>query len=245
MFIRSTILIFGLLAACNPLPEVTARPIPETINIAITPALRPLSTALQACSSAPGKMNLNVVETPAGSLNLQAVDLAFRIGQPDNLPEFVVPVAWEEIVLAIHPSNSVSTLSNEQLQALFAGRIENWVELTGRREPVQIWIALEGDETRRAFDSHTLADGLIAPIAKLAPNPIAMLEAVSENPGALGYLPLAWVTDDVKTHGLGIRLPVLALAIEPPQGAALSLLSCLQGGTGQLAILDHYIPWGY
>ncbi|MBW8009697.1 MAG: hypothetical protein FVQ83_00460 [Chloroflexi bacterium] len=245
MLNRLIFLFVGLLAACNPLPEVTALPIPETVNIAITPALRPLSAALQACSSAPTEMNLNVVETPAGALNLLQVDLAFRIGQPDNLPEFVVPVAWEEIVIAIHPSNSVGSLSNEQLQALFAGRIENWVELSGSREQVQIWIALEGDEMRQGIDLHTLEDGPIAPVAKLAPDPTAMLEAVSENRGAIGYLPLAWVTEDVKVFSLGIRLPVLALALEQPQGPTQSLLSCLQGGTGQLAILDNYLPWGY
>ena len=52
-----------------------------------------------------------------------------------------------------------------------------------------------------------------------------------------------WITADINTFELGLRLPVLALADEELQGAALNLVSCLQAQIGQAVILDYYSAW--
>jgi hypothetical protein len=61
-----------------------------------------------------------------------------------------------------------------------------------------------------------------------------MLQAVAENPGAIGYVPEDRLTDQVfrvpLPEDLSARLviPVMALSERAPTGAAYRLLACLQ-----------------
>ena len=162
------------------------------------------------------------------------VDIYFRLCEPEQLPPFSAPLAWEEIVLITHPNADIGALNQTQLQALFSGSSGG---------DIQVWVPLQGDETRQAFESAILPNGLLTPFAKLAPDPAAMLAAVAADPDAIGYLPKAWLTDDINTFELGLRLPVLALADEELQGPALILVSCLQSETGQAVILEVYSAW--
>lgn len=239
MLRRLVFLSFALQAACSPLQTATPLPVMQTIKIAITPALRPLSQALQACAAEQTEVVLNVIETLAESLMQANADLYFRLGEPGQLPAFVAPIAWEEILVITHSSTDAGALDQMQLHALFSG-------FSGADDgaDVQVWVPLDGDETRQAFEALILPDGLVSPFAKLAPDPAAMLSAIAADRDAVGYLPRAWVTEEVKTFDLGIRLPVLVLAVDEPQGSALLMVSCLQGDTGQALILERYAGWG-
>ena len=229
-----SLLLFAILAACSPFQTANPLPVLQTIEIAITPALLPLADALQACAAEQKDIVLDVAETPAGSLMKLDADLYLRLGEPEQLTPFAAPLAWEEIVLIIHPTADIGVLNQSQLSAIFSG---------SSGDNIQIWVPLEGDETRLAFESAFLPNGLLTPFAKLAPGPTAMLAAIVADPNAVGYLPKAWVTEDINTLELGLRLPVLALADEEFQGPALNLVSCLQAETGQAVILERYLGW--
>ena len=233
---KVSVLLLVLFAACSPFQATTPLPVLQTIKIAITPALRPLSPALQVCAAEQLEVILDVSETPSGTLMQTNADLYFRLGEPEQLPPFAAPLAWEEIVLIMHPTADVGALNQTQLQTLFSGSSGG---------TIQVWVPLAGDETRQAFEAASLPNGLLTPFAKLAPDPAAMLAAVAADPDAVGYLPKAWVTADINTLELGLRLPVLVMAEEEPQGPALNLVSCLQAETGQAVILDHYLSWDF
>lgn len=236
MLTRPLPLLILFLAACSPFQTATPAPVIKSIQIAITPALQPLSQALQACAAEQTDVILDVKETPADSLMQANADLYFRLGEPPQLPSFLAPLGWEEIVVIMHPAADIGALDQTQLHALFSGSSR-----ANAGTDVNIWVPLEGDETRLAFEALILADGLASPFAKLAPDPAAMLAAVASDPDAIGYLPNAWITKDVIKFNLGIRLPVLVLADEEPQGPAFLLISCLQGVIGQALILERYM----
>jgi hypothetical protein len=73
-----------------------------------------------------------------------------------------------------------------------------------------------------------------------------MIEAVSNDPGAIGYLPRSWMKETVREMLLPVELmnslrrPILALSAQAPIGPVLTLLNCLQGGEGLNAVLDRY-----
>ncbi|MCH7663259.1 MAG: hypothetical protein IH859_05240 [Chloroflexi bacterium] len=161
------------LSACSPLQASAPLPVLQTIKIAFTPALRPLSPALQVCAAKQPEVILDVIETPAGSLMQTDVDIYFRLGEPEQLPPFSAPLAWEEIVLITHPNADIGALNQTQLQALFSGSSGG---------DIQVWVPLQGDETRQAFESAILPNRLLTPFAKLAPDPAAMLAAVAADP---------------------------------------------------------------
>jgi phosphate transport system substrate-binding protein len=67
-----------------------------------------------------------------------------------NIPEEqharLVPVAWDALIVAVHPTNSVRELTMDQLRKVFTGEITNWSELGGRDAPIEV-LAREGKRT--------------------------------------------------------------------------------------------------
>lgn len=244
MLKRLFLLAFILVSGCSAPPPQPTAPTLTPLRIAITPALRSLYQPIQTCAMLQPDTALLVDTTPAQALDLSLVDLAFRLGEPSQTVEFSAPLAWEDLVVILHPENSIRSLGQEELLALFEGRVLNWDQIGGTSMEAQVWAALEGSEPRQLFDRYVLSNRNLSPDAKLAPSPEAMLQAVAADPAAIGYLPRAAATSEVRTIDLGVSQPILALAAEEPKGTALTLLVCLQGESGQdLLQAASYTPW--
>ena len=85
-------------------------------------------------------------------------------------------------------------------------------------------------------------------LAHIAASPQAMLEAVNQTPGAIGFLPRSWISQGVAAIQLGpdlqksTRKPLLALTKKEPEAGLQALLACLQSGDGQSIFVEHYYP---
>jgi phosphate transport system substrate-binding protein len=145
------------------------------------------------------------------------------------------------VLLIVHPANQSASLTLEQVADIFSGHMRRWSEIGGDDRDIQVWAPLQADETRQIFQQGVLQGGVVTPNAFLAPHPSAMLEAVSGNLDAIGYLPKAWSTGEVATIYLGIHMPVLVVADEEPQDAARELVACLQGELGQSILEPFYV----
>jgi phosphate transport system substrate-binding protein len=53
---------------------------------------------------------------------------------------YQVPVAWDALVVIVHPDNPVKTISVRQLQDIYLGRINNWKQLGGWNKPIELYI---------------------------------------------------------------------------------------------------------
>jgi phosphate transport system substrate-binding protein len=183
-------------------------------------------------------MALYVDEVSATSLDFRSVDLAFRIGNEVG-SYFAAPVGYEQIVVIVNADNPLSRLSIDQLQVLFTGQLTQWDVLGGSQQMAQVWSYPEGDDVRQVFDDAILGGQRLTTFAQLAPDPQAMLEAVSDDPAAIGYLPERWLKDGLnpnvrvlplaQTLADSLRQPILALAVTEPEGITRTLLLCLQG----------------
>jgi hypothetical protein len=236
------LILVVLLAGCAPPAPPTSPPTRQPFPVEITPALAPIGDALQICTTALPDSALIVEQVPADALDLEGAGLVFRLGEPAEMPAFAAVLAWEEVVLVLHPDNPIDALTREQIKNLFGGRVRSWAELGGNDLEVQVWAEAEGSETRTAFDGQVMEGSPLGPQVHLAPDPAAVLSAVRAGRGAVGYLPRAWLTQDVKAIDLEISLPVLALADAEPQGPARDLLFCLQGEAIQQLLGNRYTP---
>jgi hypothetical protein len=232
---RLLILTF-LLSACGP--AGTEIPEPETVVVALTPDVSPLRLAVTTCASQSPDALIRVEESYIGQMD---ADLLIRLGEPDPLPPFAAQVAQEELLLVVHPSNQSASLTLDQVADIFSGRMRHWSEIGGEDREIHVWALLKVDEARQAFEREVLHGGLVTLNAFLAPHPGAMLEVVSGDPDAIGYLPKAWSTGEVAPISLGIKMPVLVVADEEPQGPARELVACLQGDLGQEIIKPYYV----
>jgi hypothetical protein len=68
----------------------------------------------------------------------------------------------------------------------------------------------------------------------LAPDPAGMLEAISADPMAMGYIPKSWLSSDVaritieRDLQLAFKHPILVLSEAEPAGKIQQYLICLQ-----------------
>jgi ABC-type phosphate transport system substrate-binding protein len=226
-----------MISACAQTPADDPVTDVREITVYLPRSLGPLRGALNACSQEAG-----VLLIAANSADLEAADLAFSLGEPPVPSDVSALVAWEGIVAVLSPDTPHDEIGISQIKALFSGQIQNWAELGGDDQPVQVWALPAGNDVRTAFDQSVLGGGRNTANARLAPNPEAMLETISAEMGAIGYLPGAWAGEEVEVVETGVQLPVLALSAQQPQGAVRDLLLCLQRESGQAILAEFYTP---
>lgn len=236
------------LTACLPQQTTTPPASLQPLTVAFTPSLQPISIALNACVADFPQMALLVEEIPAPSIQNQPSDLKLWLGDPPDQDWFATPLAWEQVVIIINPSNPLTNISGGNLNDLFTGRIKRWSELGGDEGEIVVWIYPRGDEIRQIFEANIMNGNQFTSQALLAPDPEAMLEAVAKDSDAIGFLPDAWITTQVKSIQVipdlsnRLRQPVLALTTGEPHGLVRSFLLCLQGQTGQEILSTKYQP---
>jgi phosphate transport system substrate-binding protein len=52
----------------------------------------------------------------------------------------MIPVAWDALVVVVHKSNPVDSISLKQLRDLYQGKITNWSQLGGKKQPLELLI---------------------------------------------------------------------------------------------------------
>jgi hypothetical protein len=233
-------LIFLVAAGCQP-QIAPPPPTVQAIRVQYTAALAPRLKDLHACAADLTGVGLVVTERPANEIDLSQADLILRFGPPLTAAGYSAAIGEDALVAVVNPANH-STLQPGDLAALFSGQIRTWQDLapvpgvppagTAASTPIQIWTYAVGDDVREAFIQTALAGAAIDLRAAIAPSPQAMLEAVGADPGAIGYVPRAWVTGQVKMVEISgetpAQIPLLALAQSEPQGEARALLACMQ-----------------
>jgi hypothetical protein len=230
-----TITVFTAGCSSDP-PEPT--PAPDIVHVAITPSARDTGLAVSTCAAAIGGAQFEITEVYASQAE---ADLLIRLGEPTPAPGFAAQIAREDLVVVIHPDNPAGSLTLDEVQQLFTGKIQNWAEIGGEDAPVQVWSLLPADETRAAFTSGVLENGMIATTAYLAPTPEIMADTIASTPNAIGFLARSWSSGPLTAILPGVSMPVLVVAENEPQGAARELVACLQSETGQ-ELLTVFFP---
>ncbi len=52
----------------------------------------------------------------------------------------LVPVAWDALVVIVHPDNPIENLTMEQVRNIYLGKITNWRQVGGRDAPLRLYI---------------------------------------------------------------------------------------------------------
>jgi phosphate transport system substrate-binding protein len=117
--------------------------------------------------------------------------------------EFVV--ARDAIAIVVNPANPVNQLSLTQLSALYRGEITNWKQVGGEDRPVVLLSRETNSGTHVFFLEEVVRLGqkenkaLFSPDTLLMPSSEGIGAEVRQNPNAIGYDGLGYVTPDMKT----------------------------------------------
>jgi phosphate transport system substrate-binding protein len=113
---------------------------------------------------------------------------------------FPVPfaVAYDCIVPVVHPSNQVTNLTLDQLKALYKGEIKNWKEVGGPDREIVVVSRDTSSGTYEVWHEKVMKKERVYPGALLQPSNGSVVQAVSKNKNAIGYIGLGYVDASVK-----------------------------------------------
>jgi phosphate transport system substrate-binding protein len=113
----------------------------------------------------------------------------------DLLP---VTIAKDAIGIIVHPTNPIQDLSLNQVRDVFSGRIQNWKELGGPNQSIDVVTREEGSGTRESFQNFVIGKEDITLGALVQDSNGAVRQVISNDPRAIGYMSLGLVNNQVK-----------------------------------------------
>ena len=108
------------------------------------------------------------------------------------------PIAYDAIAVIVHPGNPIEALTLDEVRAIFSGEIENWSELGGADKKIGLVNRDEASGTREAFHNIVMGDTPFDRTAAVLPGTGQVRSVVANAPGAIGYISLGFVSDEVK-----------------------------------------------
>ena len=114
-----------------------------------------------------------------------------------------IVIARDAIAVIVHPDNPVDRLTLEQVSQIFRGEINNWQELGGEDRPI-VRVSRESNSGTHVYFLESvvrLGEGghaIFSADTLLLPSSEGIISEVSDNPNAIGYDGLGYVTPHVK-----------------------------------------------
>jgi phosphate transport system substrate-binding protein len=121
-----------------------------------------------------------------------------KLSQNEKIYINEIEIGKEGIVIAINNENNISDLTIEQIRNIFNGNIKNWKEVGGKDSPIHVITREEGSGTRSAFESIVMDNTKIKSDAIVQSSTESVKQSVTSDPGAIGFVSLAHMSDDVK-----------------------------------------------
>ncbi|MGA2093404.1 MAG: phosphate ABC transporter substrate-binding protein [Sedimentisphaerales bacterium] len=103
-----------------------------------------------------------------------------------------VVVARDGIAVVVNPKNPIKEIDMQQLAQIFTGATTRWNQLNGGDEEILVFSRESSSGTYVFFQEHVLKNKDYTPKAKLMPATSAIIEAVSADKGAIGYVGLGY-----------------------------------------------------
>lgn len=194
------------------------------------------------------------------------IDLAHKKGIEPK--EFIV--ALDGIAVVVHPDNPVDKLTIDQLSDIFTGKTTNWKEFGGIDSEIVILSREVNSGTHVYFKEHVLRKGSkgnreeFTPSALLMPSSQAIADEVADNPQAIGYYGMGYISPKQKPIAVArdrnssyilptienvvngnyiISRPLLMYINGQPQGIVKDFLDFVLSDQGQEIVVDiDFVP---
>lgn len=109
-----------------------------------------------------------------------------------------VVVAYDALAVVVNPSNPVDSLTREQLEAIFRGKITNWKDVGGEDMKIIVYSRETSSGTYEFFKESVLENKNYKASVLSMPATGAIIQSVRQTKGAIGYIGLAYLNQYVK-----------------------------------------------
>ena len=120
-------------------------------------------------------------------------------------------IARDAIAVIVHPDNPIKVLTIPQISAIYTGEITNWKQLGGEDRPIVRLSRETNSGTHVYFLENVLRMGekeselLFSMNTLLLPSSEGIIKEVGQNPNAIGYDGLGYITEEVKVVGVAVN----------------------------------------
>ena len=120
-------------------------------------------------------------------------------------------IARDAIAVIVHPDNPIKELTIPQISAIYTGEITNWKQLGGEDRPIVRLSRETNSGTHVYFLENVLRMGekeselLFSMDTLLLPSSEGIIKEVGQNPNAIGYDGLGYITEEVKVVGVAVN----------------------------------------
>ena len=121
-------------------------------------------------------------------------------------------IARDAIGVIVNPDNPVSQLTLQQISDIYSGKINNWNEVGGETRPIVRVSRETNSGTHVYFLENVLRLGekgnktMFATNTLLLPSSEGIIAEVGDNPNAIGYDGLGYITPDVKVLAVARKI---------------------------------------
>ena len=224
-----------LIVGCAPISTPTPYATPMLWQIARTPSLSWLDNSFNLCIQEQNEYRIIVAEQPLNAILKQDADISILWGEPDPLAEFAYDLGEDELTFVVHPDNPLQEISFESIQKIFSGQEVFWpADQDASQSPAIPWKYPEGNEVQQILEKTLGISSPTGESVQTTPDIAGMLEHISQNPEAIGFLPKSQIDSRVKPiqiSGLSpqsLTFPIIALSSAQPDMYQTAWLVCIQ-----------------
>lgn len=171
----------------------------------------------------------------------------------------VTEVAKDGIAVVVNPANKVTGLTLDQLGKIYRGEIKNWKEVGGADAAIVLLSRDSSSGTYEFFKEAVVGkEKEYAKEAKLLASTQAIVDETKNNPNAIGYVGLGYLTPDVKVLEIDGKAASVESALDgsyvlsrglymisngAPTGVAKAYVDWILGADGQKVVTDQgFVP---
>lgn len=144
-------------------------------------------------------------------------------------------VAEARVAFTVHPSNTVTELTLQQIADILNGTITNWKEIGGQDKPIMVIAEVSGGGLRTMVEAELLnKKSISAPVKRELPNGTQIPKVTAQIPNALGVMSAALVDEklkEVKTDS-PIAQPLIFVTKGSPSEAVQSVIDAAKAAGG-------------
>lgn len=207
-----------------------------------------------------GGSGVGVQKAGEGLAQIGNTGRALKQGEIEKYGLETFPFAVDGVAVAVHPANSVGTLTKAQLKDIFSGTVTNWKAVGGADAPINVFIREDGSGTRETFEERAVDKAPASPRANVVSSNGGMKTAVARDKSAIGYVGLGHLDESVKGVAVDGKAPTQTAAADgtypitrllymntkgKPEGLTLAFINYIYSPSGmEITRKAGYIPAG-
>jgi len=259
----AALILAGCGASPSPSPDNPASG--GTINEAGSTTVQPLAEKLAHAYMAMHDDTTVVIQGGGSSVGIRSVaDGIVDIGassrelNADDPPLVTHLIAIDSLAVIVHRDNPIKNLSLAQIKDIFSGHINDWAAVGGNPGAIHIAAREEGSGTRTTFDELVMEDDRLKSRAILQSSNGAILQVVSRDEHAIGFLSFNYISagvraleidgvpvsfDTARSGAYPLTRPLYFITRETPSGLVKSFLDFCASPQGRQVVAEEgYVP---